>query len=120
MLDHTLDAENSILIIRPRSSLSESDFAQLTQAVDPYITAGGALNGIIIEVPKFPGWKSLGAWPLISASFATTTVGKVALVTDSALGTVAEALASHFVSAEIKKFGSGELEAAKRWVLNRL
>lgn len=121
MLDHTLDAENSILLIRPKSPLSEGDFAQLTQTVDPYITTGGALNGIIIEVPKFPGWESLGA---MAAHFRFVRdhhrkVKKVALVTDSALGTMAEALASHFVAAEIKKFGSGDLEAAKQWVLAR-
>ena len=46
-------------------------------------------------------------------------VKRVALVTDSALGTVAENLASHFVSAEIKRFRSGDLEAARQWILNR-
>ena len=42
--------------------------------------------------------------------------GKVALVTDSALGDVAERLASHFVAAEIKHFPAGQAEAAKRWI----
>lgn len=39
-------------------------------------------------------------------------VKKVAVVTDSALGSVAERLASHFVSAEIKQFPAGGTEAA--------
>jgi hypothetical protein len=38
---------------------------------------------------------------------------KVAVVTDSALGDVAEHLASHFVSAEIKHFPGGETESAR-------
>jgi hypothetical protein len=121
MLDHTLDAENSILYMRPRSSLSESDFTRLAETVDPRIAAAGALAGIIIEAPKFPGWESVGA---MAAHFRFVRdhhkqVRKVALVTDSALGTVAENLASLFVSEEIKRFRSGELEAAKQWVLNR-
>ena len=121
MLDHTLDTENSILFIRPKSSLSESDFVQLAKTVDPYIAADGALGGIIIEAPKFPGWQTVGA---MAAHFRFVRdhhrkIRKVALVTDSALGTVAENLASHFVSAEVKRFKSGELEAAKQWVLNR-
>lgn len=43
----------------------------------------------------------------------------VGLVTDSALGNVAEHLASHFVSAEIRHFPVGKLEAAKQWIMNR-
>jgi hypothetical protein len=46
-------------------------------------------------------------------------VRKVAVVTDSTLASVAENLASHFVSAEIKRFGSGDLEGAKQWALGR-
>jgi hypothetical protein len=44
-------------------------------------------------------------------------VRKVAVVTDSPIGSVAEHLASHFVSAEIKHFPAGESEAAKQWIL---
>ncbi|WP_431285337.1 STAS/SEC14 domain-containing protein [Humitalea sp. 24SJ18S-53] len=121
MLDHSLDTESSILFIRPKSSLSEGDFMRLTQTVDPYLEAGGTLAGIIIEVPKFPGWESLGA---MAAHFRFVRdhhrhVRRVAIVTDSALGTVAESFASHFVSAEIKKFDSRDVEAAEQWVLNR-
>ena len=121
MLDQTFDAENSILYIRLESALSENDFTRLAETVDPRIAAGGALRGIIIEAPKFRGWDSLGA---LAAHFRFVRdhhrqVRKVALVTDSALGTVAQNLASHFVSAEIKRFRSGELEAAKQWVLDR-
>ena len=121
MLHHTLDAEDSILFIRIKTPLSENDFVRLAGTVDPHIEAGGALGGIIIEVPEFPGWESIGA---MAAHFRFVRdhhkqVGRVALVTDSALGTLAENLASHFVSAEIKSFGSGDLEAAKQWVLSR-
>jgi len=41
------------------------------------------------------------------------------MVTDSAMGNVAERLASHFVSAQIRHFPAAELEAAKQWVMNR-
>jgi len=45
-------------------------------------------------------------------------VNKIAVVTNSALGEVAEHLASHFVSAEIKRFPSGETAAAKQWIVS--
>lgn len=121
MLDHTLDVENSILVIRPTSPLSDADFVELARTVDPYIARGSTLGGIIIETAEFPGWESVGA---MAAHFRFVRdhhkqVKRVALVTDSALGMVAENLASHFVSAEIKRFRSEDLEAARQWILNR-
>jgi hypothetical protein len=45
-------------------------------------------------------------------------IKKVAVVTDSALGKLAENLASHFVAAEIKRFPAGGLEGARQWILS--
>jgi hypothetical protein len=115
MIEHTLDAAQSILYVRPKSSFAQSDFAQLAKTVDPYIEKSGELAGVIIDAPKFPGWDSLGA---MAAQFRFVRdhhkrIKKLALVTDSAMGNVAEKLAAHFVSAEIKHFAAGELDAAK-------
>jgi len=121
MIEHSLDREHSILYVRPRTALEQADFAQLASTVDPYIRESGGLTGIIIEAPAFPGWDSLGA---MAAHFRFVRdhhkqVGKIGLVTDSTLGRVAEQLASHFVSATIRQFPGGELEAAKRWVMDQ-
>jgi hypothetical protein len=121
MIDFNLDAAHSILYVRPKSALAADDFAQLAHAVDPHIEATGGLAGLIIEIPAFPGWDSLGAF---AAHFRFVRdhhkhIKKVAVVTDSALGNVAERLASHFVSAEIRRFPAGEVEAAKQWILSR-
>jgi hypothetical protein len=40
-------------------------------------------------------------------------IKKIAVVTDSAMGTLAEKLASHFVSATIKHFPAGQTQAAR-------
>jgi len=121
MIEHTLDTAHSILYVRPKSALEHDDFVQLAKTVDPYIGETGELAGLIIEAPTFPGWENLGA---MAAHFRFVRdhhkhIKKIALVTDSALGNVAEHLASHFVSAEIRHFPAGELEAAKQWVMNR-
>jgi hypothetical protein len=120
MIEYDLDTAHSILNVRPRSALAADDFAKIASTVDPYIEATGDLAGIVIEAPAFPGWESLGA---MAAHFRFVRdhhrrVRKVAVVTDSALGTVAEQLASHFVSAEIKRFPSGQTEAAKQWIIS--
>ncbi len=121
MIEHTLDAENSILYLRPKSALARDDFVQLAKAVDPYIEKTGGLDGLIIEATTFPGWESLGAMAahLRFVRDHHKRIKKIGLVTDSALGNVAEHLASHFVSAEIRHFSAGEIEAAKQWIMDR-
>jgi SpoIIAA-like len=120
MIEYALDTVHSILTVRPKSSLEQSDFAELAAAADPYIEEAGGLAGLIIDAPTFPGWESLGA---MAAHFRFVRdhhrhIRKIALVTDSAAGSVAEHLASHFVSAEIRQFPGGELEVAERWIIN--
>jgi len=120
MIEHKLETANSILYLWPKSALEQSDFVQLANTADPYIEEVGGLTGLIIEARTFPGWESLGA---MAAHFRFVKdhhkhIKKIGLVTDSALGNVAEHLSSHFVSAKIKHFPAGELEAARQWVMN--
>ena len=119
MIEHTLDTEHSILYVRPRSRLEQDDFEQLAKTVDPYIEEKGTLAGLIIQVTSFPGWESLGA---MASHFRFVRdhhkhIKKIAVVTDSPIGNVAEHLASHFVAAEIRHFPAQELAAAKQWVM---
>lgn len=122
MIEYTLDTANSILYVRPESALEESDFVQLAEAADPYIEETGDLTALIIDAPRFPGWDSLGA---MAAHFRFIRdhqkhIRKIGLVTDSAVGTVAEHLASYFVSAKIRHFPAGQLEAATQWAVNQM
>ena len=119
MLEHSLDTENGILHAHPRSALQASDFAELASVVDPYLESRGELKGIIIEAKGFPGWDSLGA---MAAHFRFLRdhhrrIRKLAIVTDAHLADVAEKLGSHFVSATIKHFPSGQTAEAERWIL---
>lgn len=118
MIAYSLDAASSILYVWPKSALEKSDFEDLARAADPYIEKTGGLAGLVIETPAFPGWDSLGA---LAAHFRFVRdhhkhIRRIGLVTDAAAATVAERLASHFVSAEIKHFPAGQREAAKRWI----
>ncbi|HVK09100.1 MAG TPA: STAS/SEC14 domain-containing protein [Gemmataceae bacterium] len=120
MIEYNLDASSSVLHVRPTSALAPADFEALAGAVDSHIEATGDLAGLIIETPGFPGWDSLGG---MVAHFRFVRdhhrrIRRVGLVTDSALGNVAERLANHFVSAEIKHFPAGQVEAAKQWILS--
>ncbi len=117
MIDATLDRERSLLVVRPVSSLEKADFSRLASIADPWIAETGALAGLVIDAPSFPGWDSLGA---MAAHFCFIRnhqrhIRRIALVTDSAIGNVAEKLAAHFISAEIRHFPAGQLAGAIGW-----
>jgi hypothetical protein len=119
MIEHILDREHSMLHVKPHGPLEKSDFERLAKTVDPFINETGGLAGLIIETPKFPGWKNFGAM-VKHFKFVRDhhkKIRKVAVVTDSALGDAAEHIASHFVSAKIKHFPSKNLAEAKAWIL---
>ena len=120
MIDYDLDTAHSILLVRPQSRLDKDDFVRLAKAVDPQIEATGDLAGVIFDARSFPGWQNFGSM-VSHVRFVRDHhkhVKKVAVVTDSPLGNVAEHLTSHFVSAEIKHFPAGQVEAARRWIAN--
>lgn len=78
------------------------------------------MNGLIIHVEKFPGWDSFAA---LSTHFQFVKdhhlhIERIAFVTDSPLGDLAENLASHFVAAEVKHFPYSGLADAKQWIIN--
>jgi hypothetical protein len=117
MIEVSLDREHSILLVRPKSSLEQTDFVQLAAIADPWIAESGGLTGLVIDAPQFPGWHSLGA---MAAHFRFVRdhqrhIRHVALVTDSPVGNVAELLAAHFISAEVRHFPAGALAAAVEW-----
>jgi hypothetical protein len=119
MIEYDLDTEHSIVEVRPKSALDKEDFVELAKAVDPQIEANGDLAGVILNVSSFPGWDSFGSM-VTHFRFVRDHqkhVKKIAVVTDSHLGDVAEHLTSHFVSAEVRHFPAGQVEQARQWIL---
>ena len=122
MVEYNLDTEHSIPHVQPKSAIENDDFVKLAKAVDPHIEATGGLTGLIIEAPSFHGWKSFGSM-VNQFRFVRDhhkRIQRMGVVTDSALGDVAEHLTSHFVSAEIKHFPAGQIDAARQWIMNGL
>ena len=120
MLNIDLNKEAGLAIVRPEGTLSESDFDTITSVIDPYLVEHGELSGLIIYTKDFPGWDSFGAM-LKHFKFVKDHQRKlshVALVTDSAIGNLAEKIAGHFISAEVKHFPYSQVVDAKSWILN--
>lgn len=113
----SIEEDRRVVRVRPVGRLSRDDFIRLAGEVDPLIEDWGALNGLVIESRDFPGWDSVGALVqhLRFVSGHHRRIGRIALVTDSGLGRIAENIASHFVSAEIKQFDTADLDVALQW-----
>lgn len=113
----SVEENHRVVRVRPSGRLSKEDFIHLADEIDPLIEQWGALNGLVIESRDFPGWESVGALirHLRFVSDHHRRIRRIAVVTDSRLGTIAEHLASHFVAAKIKQFDSSDLDVALSW-----
>ena len=120
MLNVQLNEKESIVTLIPDGALSENDFQLATTIIDPFIEKSGKLNGIIIYVETFPGWDSFAALSthLKFVNEHHKKISCVAFVTNSLLGGLAEHIASHFVSAQVKSFSYNALDDAKDWISN--
>ena len=106
MIHYNLDRQKRILHVRPTGALSKEDFNELSHVVDPFIEETGDLAGLILEVAHFPGWEDLRA---VARHFRFVRghhkkIKKVAVVTDSPIGSAAEHIASHFFPPESSIF----------------
>lgn len=120
MLSVEIDEKNGIAILEPDGPLSKVDFVHAAKVIDPYIEKTGQFNGLLIHTKSFPGWESFAGLSchLKFVQDHHKKVSRVALSTDSVVGNFAEAIASHFINAEIKLFSYQELEQAKDWVIS--
>ena len=113
-----LNRDEAILYVRPTVPLAEEDFKALAALADPFIEEHGKLAGIIIDTERFPGWQGFGGM-IQHFRFVRDhhkKVEKIALVTDSLIGEVAQNIGGHFVAAEVRHFPAGEVEAAQTWI----
>jgi hypothetical protein len=118
MLNVKLNKTKGIAILEPDGKLSEEDFKSAASIIDPYLEKSGALNGIVIHVKSFPGWDSFSAL-ITHLKFIREhhkRISHVAFVSDSPIGTLAEQVATHFVSAEVKSFSFNKLEESMKWI----
>jgi hypothetical protein len=120
MLNVELDRVTGLAVLRPEGALTESDFDAVAAVIDPYLEANGALNGLIIYTKDFPGWDTFGAM-LKHFKFVRShhqKLSRVALVTDSRIGDVAEKIAGHFISADVTHFPYDQMAEARSWILD--
>ena len=122
MLNVNIHEEDGIVVLEPHGALTQNDFVAAAAIIDPFIERYGKLNGVMIHSKVFPGWDSFSSM-LTHLEFVRdhhTKIARVAMVTDSIIGDLAEVLTGHFVQAEVKHFGFNAFKEARLWVLGLL
>ncbi|PCJ64250.1 MAG: hypothetical protein COA73_04115 [Candidatus Hydrogenedentota bacterium] len=120
MLTVTLNEQKKVVVLEPNGKLTKADFEAAAIKIDPFIEASGQLNGLIIHVKSFPGWDSFASL-IKHLKFIRDhhkKIARLAFVTNSPIGELAEHIASHFINAEIKHFSYSEMEQAENWILD--
>lgn len=118
MIHFELHRDQRILAVTPDGPLQAADFQRLAEAVDPFIEAGGDLNGLMIDAPAFPGWQSFSdlAPHLKFVKNHHQRIRKIAVVSDDGFLSIMPRLAGHFVHGEIRHFVVGEKAQAMKWL----
>ena len=118
MIQHELQSDNGILVLKPLGPLEAEDFTAISRDADAYIESHGLLNGLMIVGEKFPGWEDVQGF-VAHLRFVRDhhqKIKKVALVIDSKFFEFVPRLVDHFVSAEVKHFDSGDQKSALEWL----
>ena len=115
-----LDSEVGILVLEPDpdKALSEDDFEAVGKTISTYLEDHAHLRGILLHSRKFPGWQSIGALfsHLKFVNAVHDKISKVALVTNSPIGTFADHVLNPLMLAKVRKFDYDEREEAMRWL----
>jgi hypothetical protein len=114
---HRLLPDKGVIVVDANGALHAQDFDALALTVDPWIESHGALEGVVIHTPSFPGWENLGSL-FRHVQFVRDhhrKVKRVALAADGKLATLGPRVAGHFVQGDIKSFEYERLDAAVAW-----
>lgn len=116
----TLNGDTGILLLEPVAdkALSEDDFEAVGNTIGDYLQNHDRLRGILIHSRRFPGWQSVGALfaHLKFVNRLHDKIDKIALVTNSPMGTFADHVLDPLMLAKIRKFDYDERDVAIGWL----
>ena len=116
-ISHRLIAESGVVVVEVNAALRAADFEEMAQTVDSWLADHAELRGLVIHARAFPGWENVGSLTrhIRFVRDHHRKIGKAALAVDGRLATLLPAVATHFVKADVRRFGYDELDDAIRW-----
>ena len=108
--------DKNILIITPQGSLERADFEMIANEIE--LRSNGKLNGLMIIIESFPGWKNFEALAahLKFVSGHHRRIERIAVVTSSRLLRIIPGVARLFVHPEIRPFDPKQRTPALSWL----
>jgi hypothetical protein len=99
-------------------ALSEDDFEAVGKAIGNYLEGHDRLRGILIHSRRFPGWQGIGALfaHLKFVSSVHDKIDKLAVVTSSPLGSLADHVLDPLMLAKVRKFDYDQRDQAMAWL----
>lgn len=118
MLDYSIMQPQGILVLKPRTPLSQEDFSGLSATVNAYLADHPKLHGVLLHAKDFPGWESFGGFTahMHFVREHHKQVERIAIVTDSHFAGMAELLGKHFTSAQVRHFPFSDDAQALAWL----
>lgn len=109
---------DGIVVVEPVGPLRRADFETLAREIDEHSDDSNRLTGLIIHTKLFPGWDDFNAFRqhLKFVKQHHKALKRIAIVTDSIVGTIGPALADPFISAQIKHFEYDNIKEALQWI----
>jgi hypothetical protein len=94
MLDYSILMPEGILVLEPRTPLTQQDFNGPARAADKYLSDHDSLGGVLIHAKAFPGWADLDGFTAHMRFVRDhhKKIARVAVVTDSYLVGILESL----------------------------
>ena len=118
MLRYSIMQPEGILIIRPHGLLSKDDFRSLSPQLDMHLTAYARRHGVLIQAKVFPGWEKFSG-SRADLDFIRNhhdQIDRIAVVTDSPVGGIAELFRRHAISAQFVHFPFAKYREAFHWL----
>lgn len=118
----SVDDKHGIMVLEPdqQQALSEDDFEYVSKVLNDYVKEHDNLKGILISTRKFPGWQGIGAMfsHMKFAGNAQKNVSRVAVVTNSVLGSFADHVVDHLIKADVRQFDYDQRDQAMEWLIS--
>jgi hypothetical protein len=118
MFDYSILHPEGVLVIKSDKLLSKQNFVGLSSFIDSYLFAHSKLRGILLLFKELPGWENAEGFNahMRFVNKYHEKVARIALVTDTPLTGITDAIGKHFTTGKVKHFAFADNAKALDWL----
>jgi hypothetical protein len=116
-VEHRLIPESGVVVVEASEPVRTTDVDALGLTVDAWLETHAELSGLVLHTTASLGWENIGG---LLGYFGLVRdlhykIGRMAVVVDGSVGTLAPRVAKHFVQAEVRGFTDEQFDDAVAW-----